>query len=331
MMTPSYQTRSVYVLVVAVALCVAAPITARVLSFGGSDLLTPRLSIGDCDGDGVIDAAMAGAVSGRVDEAASLRSARLDWYAGPGTGAVTSAELHVVNDLAHADLDGDGRDEIIVVGANTWRILQLEGGQLRQHAAGNSMLPLWRVAAGDVDGDGRDEVALVTLERGLTDEVPRATIQLVAVDMTTAGAGLHSLDTWDVAAHIGDLCFVSSPEGAVLIVETGAEEVGGRLHRLSVAGGVVREQTSILTGADRLRILSLSAVAVHRGTLLSLADVSGRVRVVEWQGDVLRRHAVAPLPGSGASLARFAGEDVQMWLAPLRPGDPLGWWSPVDF
>lgn len=335
MRTRTYSTRGRCFVVLLVTVLLAptglTPAAARVLAFGGGNLVAPRLSTGDSDGDAVIDAAVAGATGGRVDEAASLRSARVDWYASPGLAAVSSGELHVADDLTHADLDGDGRDEIVVVGAHSWRILQLDKGVLQERALETTTGPLWRVAAADVDGDGRDELALVTVQRGLVDEIPRATIDLVAVDLMPGGATLRRLDSWDVAAHIGDLCFADSRDGPMLIVETGAEEVGGRLHRLSTAGGLLREQASILTGVGRLRILSLSAVSVGTEMLLSLGDVSGRIRVVEWRNSTLRRHAVAPLPGAGATLARPAGGAVQMWIAPLRPGDRLGWWSPVDF
>ena len=307
------------------------PASARVLSFAAGGLSGPRLSTGDGDGDGVVDVALAGSLAGRVDEPASLRSARVDWYAVPGEPAVTSGELHVADDLAHADLDGDGRDEIVVVGAYDWHVLHLVDGFLRERASGSWAAPLWRVAAADIDGDGRDELALVTLRRGLVDEVPRATVELVAVDMTPTGVTLRVLDTWEVDAHVGDLCFAAAADGPELIVETGAEEVGGRLHRLSTAGGRLREVETIIAGSQRLRILSLSAVDVGQRTLLSLGDVTGRVRLVEWRDGRLHSHGVAPLAGAGAALAGAAGGGAQMWIAPLRPGDRLGWWSPVDF
>ncbi len=328
MKTPTYPGLA---LLAACVIAAALPADARLLSFAAGSLSGPRLSTGDCDGDGTVDGALAGSLSGRVDEPAALRSARVDWYAAPGTPSVASSELNVADDIAHADLDGDGRDEIVVVGAHDWHVLHLVNGLLRERASGTTTAPLWRVAATDIDGDGRDELALVTLRRGLVDEVPRAAVELVAVVMTPMGVTLSVLDTWSVDAHVGDVCFAPAADGPVLIVETGAEEVGGRLHRLSTTGGLLREEGVVIAGTERLRILSLSAVDVGQRTLVSLGDVTGRIRLVEWRGEGLRSYGVVPLAGTGAALAGSVGGDAQMWIAPFRPGDPLGWWSPVDF
>ncbi|HJP29456.1 MAG TPA: VCBS repeat-containing protein [Candidatus Latescibacteria bacterium] len=310
-----------YLIWLALMATTAVPATARVLSFAGGGLAGPRLSTGDGDGDGTVDAALCGTNGG---------GARVDWYAAPGLPNVSWSQLPVAADLAHADLDGDGRHEIIVVGARRWHVLQTEGGILRGRAHGATTSPLWRVAAADVDGDGRDELALVTLQRGLVDEIPQAVVELVDLELTPTGAELRVLDTWDVAGHVGDLCFAASTTGPVLIVETGAEEVGGRLQRLETTGGVLRETGTVRTGNEGLRILSLSAITVGRRTLLSLGDVTGRIRLVEWLDGGLRRFGEAPLSGAGAALSGPAG-DAQMWIAPRHPGEPLGWWSSVQF
>ncbi|HCL28334.1 MAG TPA: hypothetical protein DIC52_07855 [Candidatus Latescibacteria bacterium] len=325
MKTPSYL--SCLLVLVTIWSSGALPTRARVLSFAAGNLTGPRLSTGDSDGDGRVDAALAGMVG---ESSPMSRSARVDWYATPGGVAIGSEELSVADDLTHADLDGDGRDEIIVLGAHEWHVLKIDDGALRQVATVSGASSFWRITAADIDGDGDDELALVTLHRALIDEVPRAVVELVDVDLSPSGVRLNLLDTWEVAAHIGDLCFAPGAGAPMLIVETGAEEIGGRLHRLATSGGLLRESEVLSMGGERLRILSLSAVAVGPRTLLSLTDVTGRVRIVEWLDGDLRLRGAAPITGSGASLAGSAG-NPQMWIAPRRPGEPLRWWSPVEF
>jgi hypothetical protein len=300
----------------------ATPVPARVLSFAGTSLSAPRLSVGDSNGDGVIDAALAGVADGDG-------RARVDWFGTPGRSAVTSDVLHGAADLTHADLDGDGRDEIIVVGSGGWQVMGIDDDALHTRSQGAAATPLWRVAAADIDADGRDELALVTVHRGLVDEIPRSTIELVSLELSPAGISLRTLDAFDIDGHVGDLCFAPGEHGPSLVVETGAEEVGGRLHWLSTSDGALREVQSMPTGSERLRVLSLSAVRTDRRTLLSLGDVTGRIRVMEWCDGDLTLRAVAPLSGAGAALSAHLGVR-QMWIAPMRPGEPIGWWSPVE-
>lgn len=300
------------------------PAAARVLSFGSVDLVNARLSTGDLDKDGAVDAAIVGATARTSGNGA----ARIDWYAGPGVPPAASMILPAATDLTHADLDGDGVDELVAVGDHTWQVLRLQAGLLQTQAQGLYAEPLWRVAAGDIDADGTDELALVTVRRGLVDEVPEALVELVRL---TPSGDLQRLDTWTVAAHVGDICFAPSAHGPVLIVESGAEEVGGRLHRLSTTAGQLRQQDVTHSGEARLRILSMSAVTNGSRTLLSLGDVSGRVRLVEWRGSGLRSFGSAPLRGAGAALAGSLQDRIDLWLTPLYHGDPVNWWSPVDF
>lgn len=328
MQTPSYRPVRFHLAlrgaVLAILLVAAAPLAARMLSFGTTDLLGPRLSTGDLDGNGSPDAAVVGTIDTSPGAGAHAGPGRIDWYGGAG---VTSLAVSQAADVTHADLDGDGRDELIVVGPRGWQVLKLEpdGLQLQDH--GFHGAPLWRVAAGDIDADGTDELAIVSLQRGLVDEVPTTLVELVRLTPT---AGLQRLDAWEIAAHVGDICFAPSALGPVLIVESGAEEVGGRLHRLSTTAGLLRQQDTARTGGENLRILSLSALATEGRTLLSLTDISGRVRLVEWRSHGLQPAGHKAFHGAGAALSVSAAGRTDLWLVPRQPGAPINLWTDLD-
>jgi hypothetical protein len=305
------------------ALLVAALTTAadaRVLSLPGSPAVGARLSTGDADGDGRTDLAVAGA-------------GRVDWLPEGGQPVAATASTRDIVDIVHADLDGDGHDEIVAARADGLGLLRLIDGSL---VIGRGAVDdaVWRVAAADVDGDGADELAVVILQRDAVAEVPRSVVRLVDVDAGPTGLGLYTLDEVELSAHVGDLCFVSTDSGPLLVVETGAEEVGGRLRTWEARGGHLRAPRTLQVGGDDLRILSLSAVAAGSLSLLSLVDVSGRVRVVDWAGGILRPGILragieAPVPGGSAVLGAVDRHGAQMWIAPRRDGESLQWWAPV--
>lgn len=308
----------------ATALLAAAALTtiadARVLSLPGPPAVGARLSTGDADGDGRTDLAVAGA-------------GRVDWLPAGGQPVAATASTRDVVDIVHADLDGDGRDEIVAARADGLGLLRLIDGALVL-GGGTVDDAIWRVAAADVDGDGADELAVVLLQRDAVAEVPRSVVRLVDVDAGPTGLGLYTLDEVQLSAHVGDLCFVSTDSGPLLIAETGAEEVGGRLRTWETRGGHLRAPRALQVGGDDLRILSLSAVSAGPRSLLSLVDVSGRVRVVDWAGGILRPGVLragieAPVPGGSAVLGAADRHEAQMWIAPRRDGESLQWWAPV--
>lgn len=100
-----------------------------------------------------------------------------DWVNHPGGTGASGWNLNPGDSFTVADLDGDGRDEIVVVSGNgQWiGILREDNGELRtgwighdwiNHpggtgASGWNLEPGDRFTVADIDGDGRDEIVVV--------------------------------------------------------------------------------------------------------------------------------------------------------------------------
>ncbi|HQQ78439.1 MAG TPA: VCBS repeat-containing protein [Thermoanaerobaculia bacterium] len=119
-----------------------------------------QFTFGDFDGDGFLDLAAAG-------------GAGIDILKGDGKGSfapsLSLARSGSFNDLSAADVDGDGRPDLVVVDGVTIQSFLSRGG-LRFD--GPFVTPITTyggagtVSAGDLDGDGRADVVLSGMYRG---------------------------------------------------------------------------------------------------------------------------------------------------------------------
>ena len=135
-----------------------------------------RLAVGDFEGDGVNQIVIAGDDTGTIDifnldNRSNLRNSDT---ASPDTkflsGVKQTPPFFVEFHMATGDVDGDGRDEIIIVGGqgHLVHIFTYENWKNVKH--GDLAVPKWRfdanfnaddgLAVGDVDGDGRDEILI---------------------------------------------------------------------------------------------------------------------------------------------------------------------------
>ncbi len=122
------------------------------------------LAIGDFDGDGVPDLAIANADSGRVGLLFGTSPS-------PRKGACFASETRVPCDrspvsIAAGDFDGDGRADVAVLAAadETLAVLSNHGGELARSSITVPASASSSVACADLDGDGRAEIAW--LQRG---------------------------------------------------------------------------------------------------------------------------------------------------------------------
>jgi FG-GAP-like repeat/FG-GAP repeat/Thrombospondin type 3 repeat len=118
----------------------------------------------DINGDGLQDVALLGTVTGYLDNAIAVRLGR---RGGGYSPEIVSAVGLQVAAAALADLDGDGRPELITANAGIQGILNSDGlfirspladgsfGILRRHVSGPAASGL---AVGDLNGDGRPDI-----------------------------------------------------------------------------------------------------------------------------------------------------------------------------
>ena len=117
--------------------------------------------------------------------------------------------------------------------------------------------------------------------------------------------------------HIGDLCLLAGPDGIALVVEMGAEEVGGLLSSYDFFGWQPAWRYSQQATQERVRSLSMAVRTRSGVALLAVGDVGGRVGL--WQ---LGRSGLAQVGqlDAGAGMLRAvdfaAGNrgEVQIWL-----------------
>jgi hypothetical protein len=133
------------------------------------DGATRAVAAGDFDGDGHRDVATVQCASGELSCDAGRGTLRVRF--GNGTGGLGEPTAHRVGvgsvDLAVADLDGDGRDDIVVANARTRELsLLLSTRGLVAHPIEH---PASAVVLADMDGDG--DIDLVVTARSAEGDV----------------------------------------------------------------------------------------------------------------------------------------------------------------
>jgi hypothetical protein len=136
------------------------PANASFMAFDASFQGGVRVASGDVNGDGfsdIIVGAGPGAPGGHVKVFDGATLAQLDSFI--AFGATTSGGVYV----AAGDIDGDGRDDIIVGAAANGHVKVFSGADgslLRSFLAFGAFSGGVSVAAGDINGDGRDDIVV---------------------------------------------------------------------------------------------------------------------------------------------------------------------------
>lgn len=302
----------------------AAPAGAAVLDLAASTQISaPRLAVGDLDGDGVDELIAAGRVGPfvAVTESDAMRRAALEVSSLvrlPGGFRVertvaTYSLLNVVEDVGVGDLDGDGRDEIVVVGGGKVSVLALRQGRLEVEAEHALPGRLWRVGLADVDDDGRDEMAVAVTGVAADDGDPVASV----VTLYDVATHLSELASLRVDAHIGDLCFgdFDGDGRRQLALELGREEVGGIVQLYDASRGALLEQLTQQLTASGERALGLTAQRVGTQHRLALATVRGQLLVARQRGLHLRVLGEQAMPVPSLPLRSIVS---------IRQADPVG-------
>jgi len=244
------------------------------ISWGDLGLQDVRVARADVDGDGIMEVV----AGGRIGRALAADVPRVARQAGVGVYRVTGELLHpicerrdlfVVADVAGGDVDGDGVDEIVVVGMGHLIVFDVTDGQLVEMA--QMTLPGdWtdRVMVGDVDGDGRVEIGVTVyrIENGA--EMGRSDV----IFLQWANRRLEKRFEIGLEGHVGDLCALTTADGQHFVaLEVGLGDEGGDLRVLSGPSGRVFWRGEMTKG--RVRALSLDA----QSTNLVIGGVDGRV------------------------------------------------------
>lgn len=268
----------------------------------------PRFASGDLDGDGRQEVVVGGRVGpfrALTDPAATGR-ARIDVYSQEGrllSPIAGNDRLHVVNDVATADLDADGRDEVLAVGTGLLSVFGLGGdglSLLRQI----SLDAGWthRIDAADLDGDGRPEIAIAGYRIGPDAGRGSTTISI----HRWTGAGLDHWGQVEIPLHVGDFVLgdLDDSGGPDLVLETGAGDEGGEAALFRLFGNRFIEAWRGPVTEGAARSLHLSALPGSR--IIAFGLPGGTVACFEVAGGALQPYLTERLnsPLSGLLLTR---------------------------
>ena len=267
--------------------CSGEAVARALLIDGNAAITAPRFAEGDIDGDGRSELVAGGRV-GRfraVTDPFAAKTARVEVYAGNSLIAdarAASENLHVVNDVAVGDVDGDGRAEIVAIG--DYRVYVLEYGVSGLKVSYMSALAdgrFLRVAVGDVDGDGRAEIAIAESRPESGGESPVADIRVFGFS-----GRFEALALWPLEQSVGDLCFGDfDGDGQVdMAVEQGGEEVGGQIGLFGFDGVQPYERFTREVTEEQVRVLNLSARRLGDVDVLGVGDVRGLVQLMRLDG-----------------------------------------------
>lgn len=214
--------------------------------------------------------------------------------------------------LAVADLNGDGRDDVVAVDPRTGalRVVLAGDGATRWMPAEAQQLaaPLGRVAAGDLDGDGNADVAVAGRRQGVW--ILRGNGDGTLAAPYAVGAGSDAVDVAIAAVDGGaaELLVADLGGDALVLLGDGASPPGFRLGarvgagpapRRIVAADVDRDgRPDLVTLGDGPRV---DEIAVHRFRRVAqgLPEYTARWRVTAIDGAVAEL-LVAELTGDGA-------------------------------
>lgn len=291
-----------------------------------------RLEVGDVDGD-------------HWPDVLALRGGVVQWWRNvedpltPGARTLLPDALpdqrwrsRPVRDVIAADLDGDGRQELVLAQGVAGAVVLVNAPHGLRPApfAGLATVPAERVAVVDLDGDGRSDVVLAgrqgerlsvaaAMNRGAAGLELAARIELPAARRPWLGAIDWDLDgIEDVAVASGDSLRVLSPAG-------GTWRTVARVAPAGAPAGVVD------TGRGGSAIVIGAADATPR--LLAPARPPGE----HWIGVVLEGHRHRPVVDAsvvavrrdGTRIARRAGgRRATLALGPFAQWDMLAVYWP---
>lgn len=237
-----------------------------------------RIARADVDGDGVFEVL----VGGRLGPALAVDVPRVGRQAGVGVYRAEGDflrlicernDLHVVTDVGGGDVDGDGVDEVVVVGMGVLSVFDVTQGQLVE-IAHITLASAWtdRVMVGDVDGDGQMEVGVTVYDIGHNTEMGRSEV----VFLHWTGKTLQHKMKFALDGHVGDLCAVKSMDGRSFVaLEVGWGDEGGEVQIVSPHDGYAVWRNDMTDG--HLRALHLDAQLGR----LAIGGVDGRVWVAQ--------------------------------------------------